>query len=83
MSFKSRTDDPRFFINMDETAVYLNCAPNRTVHLRSEKTVSIMVGGGCCARFTQALSMAMDGSKLYLFVTLKGVPGGRIEISLQ
>ena len=49
---------------MEETAVYVNCAPNRAVHPRGEKKVSIMVGGGCSARFTLGVSVAMDGSKL-------------------
>ena len=73
-SFKSRIDDPKYFINMDETAVYLHCAPNRTVHPRGEKTVFIMVGGGCPTRFALAVNEAIDVSKLSLFVIFKGVP---------
>ena len=36
-SFKSRTTNPKYPINMDEIAVYLKCTPTRTVHLREEK----------------------------------------------
>ena len=82
-SFKSHIDDPRYFINMDEAAVYLNCAPNRTGHPRGERTVSTMDGGGCSAIFTLAVCLVMDGSKLPLFIIFKGVPGGRVDKSLQ
>ena len=67
---------------MDETAVYFNCSPNRTVHPKGEKTVSIMTGETSSTRFTLAVSVALDGSKLPLFATFEGVPGGRIDKSL-
>ncbi len=31
-SFHTRISDPKYLINMDETAVYLNCGPKHTVH---------------------------------------------------
>ena len=81
-SFHNRINNPRYLINMDETAIYLNCSPVRTVHPRGEKTVSIMIGGTSSMRFTLAVTVAMDGSKLPLFVIFKGVPGGRVDKSL-
>ena len=81
-SYNNTIANPRFFVNMDETAVYSNCSPNRTVHPKGEKTVSIMIGGTSSTRFTLAVSVATDGSKLPLFAIFKGVPSGRIDKSL-
>ena len=44
-SYHNLIGNPKYLLNMDETAVYLNCAPNRTAHPKGEKTISIMVGG--------------------------------------
>ena len=81
-SYKHRINDPYFLVNMDETAVYLNCSPNRTVHMKGEKTVSVMIGGASSMRFTLAVTVAMDGTKLPLFVIFKGTPGGKVEKQL-
>ena len=82
-SYQSKIRDPKYLVNMDETAVYLNCTPNRTVHPTGEKTVAIMIGRSNPTRITVAVSVAMDGSKLPLFVIFRGKPGGRVEKSLQ
>ncbi len=74
--------NPKYLLNMDETAVYLNCALNRTVHPKGEKTISIMVGGSSSMRFSLDVTIAMDGRKLPSFVIFKGTPGGSIERSL-
>ena len=68
---KSRITNPKYLINMGETAVYLNCTPTRTVHLRGEKTISINIGNCNTARITVAVSVAMDVSKMPLFVIFK------------
>ena len=68
---------------MDETAVYLNCRPTRTVHPTREKTVAANIGGATSSRFTFAVSIAMDGTKLPLFVIFKGQRGGKQEKSLN
>ena len=81
-SFDTHIRDPHYLVNMDETAVYLNCCPSRTVHQKGGKRVSIMIGGTSSRRFTLGITLAMDGAKLPLFVILKGLPGGRIEKSL-
>ena len=75
-------DNPKYFLNMDETEVFLNCAPNRTVYPKGENKVSIMVGGSSSMRFTLAVIIAMDGRKLPFFVIFKGKPSGSIEIFL-
>ena len=82
-TYSNRIKDPKLFVNMDETAVYLNCSPKRTIHHRGERTVAIRIGGTSSMRFTLAVTVAMDGTKLPLFVIFKGKPGGNIEKNLQ
>lgn len=67
-TYHNHIDDPRLLVNMDETAVYLNASPKRTVHRKGERTVSIRIGGSSSMRFTLAVIVAMDGTKLPLFV---------------
>ena len=74
--------NPPFFVYMDERTVYLNCSPNRTVHTRGQKSVSIMVGGTSSTRFTLTATIAMYGTKLPLFPIFKGKRRGSIEKSL-
>ena len=81
-TYRQRINNPKYLVNMDETAVYLNISSNRTVHPKGEKTVSIHIGGASSMRFTLAVSIAMDGTKLPLFVIFKGMPGGSVEKSL-
>ena len=81
-SYNLRINNPKYLVNMDETAIYLNCAPKRTVHLKGEKTVSVMIGGSSSMRFTLAVTVAMDGTKLPLFVIFKGKQGGTVEKQL-
>ena len=78
-SYHQRIDNTKYQINMDETCVHLNCTPNRTVHTTGEKTVAVMIGNSTPERITVAVSVALDGSKLPLFVIFKGKTGGRIE----
>ena len=82
-TFRNRIGDPKRFINMYETNVYLNCTPMRTVHPKGERTVAVNIGGITPTRFTLAVTVAMDGSKLPLFVIFKGKRGGKIEKSLK
>ncbi len=63
---------------MDENAVYLNCTPNCTVNSTGEKTIAIMIGKFNLRRIALAVSVAMDGSKLPLFVIFKGKFGRRV-----
>lgn len=82
-SYKQRTIDPHFLVNLDETAVYLNRFPTRTVHAKGKKTVSVMIGGALSIRFTLAVSVAMDSTKLALFATFKGISGGIVDKQLS
>ena len=80
-TYSMRVRNPKFLCNMDQTPVYMNCAPNRTVHRRGERTVSIRTGGSSSNHVT--VTTAMDGSKLPLFCTFKGKKGGKIQTDLD
>ena len=82
-SYCNLISNPKYFLNKYETAVYLNCAPNRAVHLEGGKKFSCMIGGSSSMRFTLAVTIAMDGSKLPVFVIFKGTPGESVERSLS
>ncbi len=81
-SYSYRINNPRYLVNMDETAVHMNCSPNRTIHEKGEKTVSIMIGGASSARFTLPVSVGIDGAYLPLFVIFKGKPEVTVEKQL-
>ena len=49
-SYRARINSPHPLINVDETAVYLNCSPNRTVHMKGEKTVAVNIGSASFMR---------------------------------
>ena len=42
-SYRARINYPHLLINMDETAVYLNFSPNRTVHIKGERQLQLML----------------------------------------
>ena len=70
-------------VNMDQTAVYLNFSPTRTVKEKGKRTVSIRIGGGSSLlRFTLCVAVAFDGTKIPLFVIFRGQPNGSIENKL-
>ena len=81
--FYSYVNNPKYFVNMDETNVYFNCKPKRTVNLRGQKTISIRIGSSSSLRVTVCVSIAMDGTKLPLFLIFKGTPHAQIERSLN
>ena len=37
-TFRNRISDPKYLVNMYQTAVHLNCSTTGTVHLTREKT---------------------------------------------
>ena len=76
-------NNPRYLINMNQKAVNLNFSPNLTVDTKGKHPVSIRVGGASSMRFKLCVSIAMDGTKLPLFVILKGKPIGNIEKQLS
>ena len=81
-SYIARINEPHLLINMDETAVYFNCSPNRSAHMKGEKTVAMNIGGASQMHSTLAVTVAMDGTKLTLFGIFKGTPGESVEKQL-
>ena len=62
-----RVRNPKFLFNMDQTLLYMNCGPNRTVHRRGKRTVPIGTGRSFSNRIKFAVTVAMDGTNLPLF----------------
>jgi hypothetical protein len=62
----------KYFINMDQTAVYFEMKTTTTVHEVGAKTVSIRESGSNSKRATICLAVAADGTKLPPFVVFKG-----------
>ena len=64
--------DNKYFINMDQTAVYFEMKSNTTVDTVGVKTVSIRDSASNSKRATVVLAVAADGTKLPPFVVFKG-----------
>ena len=75
-------DDLKYLVDMGETAVCLNRSPTRTVHPKGERTIAIRIGSDTSSRFTLAVTVAMDGTKLPLFEIFKAKVGGSVEPDL-
>ena len=74
--------DENLFVHMDETAVYFDTNRNYTVNENGAKTVLVRhrFSNKCC---TVCITVAADGTKLPLFVILKGAINGPIANSLH
>lgn len=77
----SKGINQKFFVNMDQTAIYFDSKTRTTVSERGERTVSIR-SDSSSKRITLSVAVAYDGTKLPLFVVFKGQPNGRIEQDL-
>lgn len=64
--------DLKYFINMDQTAVYFEMKSNTTVHEVGARTISVRESGSNSKRATIVLAVAADGTKLPPFVVFKG-----------
>jgi hypothetical protein len=64
--------DLKYFINMDQTAVYFEMKSTTTVHEKGARTVSVRESGSNSQRATIVLAVAADGTKLPPFVVFKG-----------
>ena len=58
-SFRNRIKDRKLLVNMDETAVNINCHSTRTVQKKGDRTGSIRIGETQSMHFTLAVSFAM------------------------
>lgn len=75
-------NSPLYFVIINETVIYLNCYPKRTVYSKGEKTAPIMLGRGSRMRFKVAVFVAMDVTKLSFFAIINGTPVGSIDRQL-
>jgi Tc5 transposase DNA-binding domain len=64
--------DPKYFINMDQTAVWFEMKSATTVDVVGAQTVSVRDSGSNSKRCTVCLAVAADGTKLPPFVVFKG-----------
>jgi DDE superfamily endonuclease len=64
--------DPKYFINMDQTAVWFEMKSSTTVDVLGAQTVSVRDSGSNSKRCTVCLAVAADGTKLPPFVVFKG-----------
>ena len=70
--------DKTFFINMDQTPVWMSCHPNKTLNLQGEGTINIRKTGDSGTRFTACLAISANGDKLKPALIFKGEANGRI-----
>ena len=69
--YKDHIKNPMFLINIDETAVYFNSLPTRTVHTEGEKTVCVYIQGASLY-VTFAVSIAMNGKNCHCLSCSRG-----------
>ena len=73
--------DRRFILNMDQTPVYFNMTPKKTLETIGVKTVHIRTSTNDTKRATVAVTIAGDGTVLPSTVIFKGKAEGRIARS--
>ena len=56
--------DRKYIINMDQTPIPFNLAPNRTLAEKNSRTVGVRRTGNATVRCTAALAVAANGTKL-------------------
>jgi len=71
--------DLRFFVNMDETAVFFESKSKTTVHTRGARMVPARDSGSSAKRATVCIAIAADGTKLPLLFVFKGSPGAQVQ----
>ena len=65
-------------VNMDETALFLNMSPKRTINEKGDNTIMIKTLGQEKQRITILLSISDEGDKLAPLVVFKDRSNGRI-----
>ena len=69
--------------NMDETPLFFNMIPNKTIAKRGKKTILIKSQNQEKCRISIILCIVADGDKLPPLIIFKGKTGGRIEKELS
>ncbi len=73
----------RYFLNMDQTAIYFEQKASRVVGKKGEKSVPCRASGSDADRCTVVVTIAADGTKLPPFFIFKGQPGKKVETTLR
>jgi DDE superfamily endonuclease len=73
---------PKFFLNMDQTAVFFESKSDRVVSKRGKKSISQRDSGSDSKRATVVVTVASDGTILDPFFIFKGKAGKRLEQSM-
>ena len=81
-SYANSIKNPRSFVKLDGTAIYLNYFQKRTIQSKGEKPALIILCGTSGMRLTSFVSVAMDGTKLWLLAIFRDTLGGSIEQQL-
>lgn len=63
---------PGEMFNMDETAVYFDNTPTKTIEMRGKKSISMRICGNASHRVTVLLCVSFTGKKLPPLVVFKG-----------
>ena len=69
--------------NMDESPIFFNMVPNKTIAKKGKKTIIIKTQNQQKCRISILLGIGADGSKLMPLLIFKGKTGGYIETELS
>ena len=69
---------PEHAFNMDQTAVFFDSSPRKTINEKGSKSICIRSSSGVNGRVTVNLAVSFSGIKLVPLVIFKGVKGGRV-----
>jgi hypothetical protein len=72
----------KFFLNMDQTAIYFEAKTSFVVAKKGSKNVPCRASGSDAKRCTVVVTIAADGTKLPPFFIFKGKPGKQTEKAL-
>lgn len=70
------------FVNMDQTSVYFESKPKKTMHKAGTKAVLIRDSGSDTKRLTSCVSATSNGEKLLLSLIINNIPEGTVEKSI-
>ena len=68
----------QYVLNMDQTAVFFNMAPNTTLKMKGTQTVPVRILRGTTDRVTVSICVSAAGDKLKPMIIFHGKPDGRI-----
>jgi hypothetical protein len=73
---------PKYFVNMDQAAVYFEMKSKTTIDRKGASTMSCCDSGSNSRQCSVVIAVAADGTKLPPILFFKGKPGARVEKQL-